>query len=156
MDKILKKQATTVRMTLQTPTRPLREANGTEMILAARKAIYESSEVRKNWEEWVQALENGEYEQDEDGGVLNRSIGGGDSTYCCLGVACDLQGVSWQLDRDNGFYTYNPEYMERVHDCLPDHDLMNKSFGVIKEAHDEGNDIYLIVKYREMGITTTL
>ena len=151
MDKILKKQATTAKMKLQTSKYPLRDTHGADMILTARRAIYESSEVRKNWEEWVQALESGEYEQDGDGGVLNRYIDDEYSTYCCLGVACDLQGVSWQLDQSNSVYTYSSEYTAMARDCLPDHDLMNQAFGVIKEGHDEGNDIYLIVKYRRDG-----
>ena len=100
MEKILKKQATTMKsVNISLPKREalgrIGDMLGTEMILAARKAIYESSEVRENWQTWVEALESGDYEQDADGGVLNRNVGKGESTWCCLGVAWDVHDVSW-------------------------------------------------------------
>lgn len=152
MDKVLQKQATIVKGLMHfIELKHVNEMHGAGMILAARKAIYESSGVRKNWEAWVEALESGNYLQDADGGVLNRDIGSYGSAYCCLGVACDLQGVSWRLDKTNNLYTYS-NGNGPTHDCLPDHNLMNKSFGVIKETDsDGGQDIYLIVKYYQDG-----
>ena len=158
MDKVLKKQATAMKgssNTISLPHGPVETINdmvGADMILTAREAIYESSEVRKNWEAWVQALESGDYQQDSDGGVLKRRKGPTYSHFCCLCVACDLQGVSWQVDEMNGVYLYNPELGGGSRDCLPDHDFMNRAFGVVKEnTSDEGNDVYLIAKYRDGG-----
>lgn len=158
MDKVLKKQATAIKgctNTIMLPHGPVETINdmvGADMIVEARKAIYESSEVRNNWEAWAQALESGDYKQDSVGGVLKRRKGPHYSHFCCLGVACDLQGVSWQVDETNGIYRYNPELGGGSRDCLPDHYLMNQAFGVIKETtSDEGNDVYLVVKFRDGG-----
>ena len=166
MEKILKKQATTMKsVNIALPKREnvhsqatgrIGDMLGTEMILAARNAIYESSRVRENWETWVEALESGDYEQDADGGVLNRNVGKGESTWCCLGVACDLQDVSWTKDDGNGVYLYVDKEDGTSRDCLPDPYLMNDSFGVIRQEisldnWDEGNDIYLIAKFYENG-----
>ena len=158
MDKVLKKQATAMKgnqHTISLPHGPVETINdmvGADMILTAREAIYESSEVRNNWEAWAQALESGDYQQDSVGGVLKRRKGPQYSHFCCLGVACDLQDVSWQIDEMNGVYLYNPESGGGSRDCLPDHDLMNRAFGVVKEStSDEGNDVYLIAKYHDDG-----
>jgi len=157
MDKVLKKQATAMkvgRSNMSLPHGPVEsigDLTGAEMILTARKAIYESSEVRNNWEAWAQALESGDYQQDSDGGVLKRRKGPNYSHFCCLGVACDLQDVSWQVDEANGIYLYNSEF-SGPRDCLPDHYIMNRAFGVVKETDtDEGNDVYLVVKFRDGG-----
>ena len=155
MDKVLHKQATIVKG-WRHYIEPIHvnQMHGAGMILTARKAIYESSEVRKNWEAWVEALESGNYQQDADGGVLNRlveGIGSYGSAWCCLGVACDLQGVSWRLDETNNVYTYS-DGNGPTYDCLPDSYLMYDSFGIIKETDtDEGRDIYLIVKVHQDG-----
>jgi hypothetical protein len=44
---------------------------------------------------WVAALRSGKYKQATD--VLKSTSGG----FCCLGVACDINGVEWETD-------YNP------------------------------------------------
>ena len=49
---------------------------------------------------WVDALRSGKYEQGND---LLRSI---DDEFCCLGVLCDVLGMSWRKDcEDDDSYT---------------------------------------------------
>ena len=42
-------------------------------------------------EKWVKALRSGKYSQGES--YLMSPIVDGDDLYCCLGVACDIQGI---------------------------------------------------------------
>lgn len=46
-------------------------------------------------EEWVAALRSGKYQRAE--GSLKKTNRNGEDCFCCLGVACDLAGVGWEL-----------------------------------------------------------
>lgn len=48
---------------------------------------------------WIPALRSGDYEQAN--GALRK-----DDRYCCLGVACNLFGVSWSKDEKTGAWGY--------------------------------------------------
>lgn len=62
------------------------------------------SDVKK----WVKALRSGEYEQDKGHLCLEDEIGG-DSFYCCLGVACDvLVEGHWQKDQYSNLWSIGP------------------------------------------------
>lgn len=47
-----------------------------------------------NQEKWLRALESGRYKRGRSWLKMER---GGKFEYCCLGVACEVAGVKWQL-----------------------------------------------------------
>lgn len=68
-------------------------------------------------ESWLRALRSGEYQQGT--GFLRR-----DSSFCCLGVLCDLYAKStgsgnWAVQGDNEFYTFKSS-SDDVITCLPE------------------------------------
>lgn len=46
----------------------------------------------ENIRKWVDALRSGDYQQGQ--GALHKIVSEDEHYYCCLGVACDLSGVS--------------------------------------------------------------
>lgn len=48
---------------------------------------------------WLEALRSGDYEQGKN--LLRSDVG-----YCCLGVACDINGAEWSLV-DDEYYIEN-------------------------------------------------
>lgn len=68
-------------------------------------------------EAWLKALRSGEYQQGRD--FLHR-----DSSFCCLGVLCDLYAKStgngnWVVQGDNEFYTFVSSSGD-MDTCLPE------------------------------------
>lgn len=66
--------------------------------------------LTENQEKWVQALESGQYKQ----GVFQLRTG---HSFCCLGVACDISGVSkWY--KEYCYDGYDKVLPESVRDWL--------------------------------------
>ena len=49
-------------------------------------------------QKWIDALRSGKYKQGT--GRLKQIING-ESTFCCLGVLCDVAGLEWHLRNEN-------------------------------------------------------
>ena len=66
-------------------------------------------------EEWVRALESGEYKQTDN--TLRRMRPDGTYTYCCLGVACDIlvkRGIGKWDDASSSCYVADDNDSARV------------------------------------------
>ena len=61
-------------------------------------------ELGKNQEKWLEALESGGYNQTT--GRLARRSNDGSVRYCCLGVACDISGITKWEAADDGVFRY--------------------------------------------------
>lgn len=66
-------------------------------------------------EQWVDALQNGEYVQTQK--VLREVDVRNSESFCCLGVLCDLyakshKGANWSDDFDGGLFAIGDEEKE--------------------------------------------
>ena len=116
---------------------------------------YTKAQIKANREKWIKALESGKYKQGV-GYLKQRSDG--ISSYCCLGVACQLAYNEGVISRpsenkrfpNNKIYTFGSEDSrsatelpikvqnwlgldkpEIVVKCKPDFSIPNSDYGVI-------------------------
>ena len=67
----------------------------------SRNMLYTLAEIKENRKKWVEALRSGKYKQTE--GTLKGKDEEGRDRFCCLGVACDISGLStWESTKVNG------------------------------------------------------
>lgn len=109
---------------------------------------YKTEEQVQHRKEWIEALRSGKYKQVQ--AALRRSSG-----YCCLGVACDLSGLTeWTThDIDNGgnqWYSYFDE------ECILPSEVADY-FGVPTEVAlstiPEGQDAKTLIGMNDAGET---
>ena len=124
--------------------------NMRKVISDARHRILADSRVRQNWQEWVEALESGEYEQDRDGGMLWKNDG-----FCCLGVACHLvDSENWRQndgDSQSTFVWSDDGHKQGNFDTLPPSRLMEETYGIPTFQGWDGNDVVLIMRRHTAG-----
>lgn len=91
---------------------------------------------------WVRALRSGEYKQTT--GVLRRTDTPGLDGYCCLGVLCDLAGVTWVQDEDGDWTAMysNEDGTDCEGGVLPD-TLAIEVFGETYNAQDPQVKIFI-------------
>lgn len=67
---------------------------------------YTDEAVKEHREQWVAALRSGQYQQTKQ--KLNDGVG-----YCCLGVACELSGITRKKheEYDETTWFYDDEYL---------------------------------------------